>query len=118
MFHQSGGLWLAPDPADREYAQEAEMNMPGFTAEASLRGRASSYRSGGYFRGQSADSQAGTVVPAIPFCGNCDQILDNCARNGGRPRAVCWACATGNCFSGVENPIPPYPWGWGPAPYW
>jgi hypothetical protein len=95
------------------------MNMPGFTAEASLRRSATSYGSSGYLHGQSARSQAGTVVPAIPFCGNCPGILDRCARNGGLPRAVCNACAVGDCFSGVENPIPPYPWGWGPAPnFW
>jgi len=85
------------------------MNAPIFTAEASL------YKSSGYYcGGQSADSHAGTVVPAIPFCGNCDEILDNCARNGGRPRAVCRACAIGDCFSGVENPPPPLPWQWHP----
>ena len=87
------------------------MNMPGFTAEASL------YQSSGYcLHGRTAGSHAGTVVPAIPFCGNCDFILDNCERNGWRPRALCAACATGNCFSGVErppsllNPFPPDPW--------
>lgn len=81
------------------------MNMPGFRAEASL------YRSSSYYcSGQSADSHADTVVPAIPFCGNCDYILDRCARNGGRPRAVCRACAIGNCFSGVEDPTPGNPW--------
>ena len=81
------------------------INMPNFTAEASL------YRSSGSYRsGQSADSRADTVVPAIPFCGNCDYILDRCARNGGRPRAVCRACAIGNCFSGVEDPTPGNPW--------
>lgn len=81
------------------------MNMPGFTATESL------YKSSSYYRrGQSADSHADTVVPAIPFCGNCDEILDRCARNGGRPRAVCRACAIGNCFSGVEDPTPGNPW--------
>ncbi len=86
------------------------MNLPGFTAEASV------YKtSGGHYpSGQSTDSHAGTVVPAIPFCGNCDYILENCARNGGRPRAVCRACAIGNCFSGVENPPPPPPGQWNP----
>lgn len=93
------------------------MNMPGFTADASLHRSTNSYNSGYYHRGQSADTLAGTVVPAIPFCGNCDFILDNCARNGWRPRAVCNACATGNCFSGVEDPTPndpftPDPWRW------
>ena len=88
------------------------MNMPRFTADASLHRSTTSYTSGDYICRQSANSQAGIVVPAIPFCGNCDYILDRCARNGWRPRAVCNACAIGDCFSGVENPIPPYPWGW------
>ena len=76
------------------------MNIPGFTAEASI------YKTGTVYcrADQSADSRANSVVPAIPFCGNCDYILDRCERNGWRPRALCWACATGNCFSGVENP--------------
>ena len=88
------------------------MNMPGFNAEASL------YRSSGhYLGGRSNDSHVDVVVPSIPFCGNCDYILDRCAENGGRPRAVCRACATGNCFSGVEDPTPsdpftPVPWRW------
>jgi hypothetical protein len=77
------------------------MTIPKFTAEQAL------YKSSGYYRhGQPAGSHADTVVPAIPFCGNCDYILDRCARNGFRPRALCWACLTGNCFSGVENPPP------------
>ena len=77
------------------------MSIPRFTGEASL------YRSKSCYRhGTSADSHADIVVPAIPYCGNCDYILDNCARNGFRPRALCWACLTGNCFSGVENPPP------------
>ena len=84
----------------------SKRNLPGFTAEASL-----FKMSGGYCQtGHSADSHAGTVVPAIPFCDNCDEILDRCAENGGRPRAVCRACAIGNCFSGVENPPPRNPW--------
>jgi hypothetical protein len=84
------------------------MNMPGFTAGASLHRSAILY-TGGYLRGWSANLKAGAVVPAIPFCGNCDYILDNCDRNGGYPRAVCYACATGNCFSGVEDPTPSDP---------
>jgi hypothetical protein len=86
------------------------MNMPGFTAEASLY-----TASTGYCRtGQSSGSHANAVVPAIPFCGNCDYILENCERNGYRPRALCLACLTGNCFSGVENPPPRPPWEWNP----
>ena len=70
------------------------MNIPRFTGEASLYPSTSSYRSRGYSRhGQSADSHAHTVVPAIPYCGNCDWILDNCERNGWRPgRYVTRAC--------------------------
>lgn len=79
-----------------------DVKLPGFTAEASVYKRSSDYFSTG-----SADSHAGTVVPAIPFCGNCGYILRNCARNGGRPFALCRACATGNCSTGVENPPPP-----------
>jgi hypothetical protein len=92
------------------------MTMPGFTAEASLRNKATSATNGGHRRGRSVAAQGGTVVPAIPFCGNCDEILDMCAETGGRPWALCRACAIGDCYSGVENPIPPYPWGWGSAP--
>ncbi|MCM3900743.1 MAG: hypothetical protein ND866_03475 [Pyrinomonadaceae bacterium] len=76
------------------------MNMPGFTAEVSLYKLHAGYSVNRRF----ADSHANTVVPAIPFCGNCDEILDRCSQNGGRPRAVCRACAIGDCFSGVEKP--------------
>ena len=82
------------------------MNIPGFTAEASVYRTQRDYLGNGF-----ADSHSGTVIPAIPFCGNCDEILDRCAETGGRPLAVCRACATGNCFSGVEKPpqlIDPY----------
>jgi hypothetical protein len=87
------------------------MTTPGFTAEASL------YASRGYRRHASqAKPYLSEIVPAIPFCGNCDYILDNCERNGWRPRAVCNACAIGDCYSGVEDPTPedpttPNPWG-------
>ena len=59
------------------------MNMPQFTAERSLDAARGRYRSG-----RRAGSRLGTVVPAIPNCANCDYILDRCAANGGRPRAV------------------------------
>ncbi len=75
------------------------MNMPGFTANHSLdaaRGR--------YCSGWSVAGQPGAVIPAIPRCENCDFILDNCVNNGWRPRAVCNACNSGRCDSGVENP--------------
>ena len=77
------------------------MNMPQFTAGLSLYGR-----DGYYHCEQSSGSHANTVIPAIPFCGNCDYILNRCAQNDFRPRALCWACLTGHCFSGVENPPP------------
>jgi len=89
------------------------MSVPKFTAAESV------YRSRGqYYHGPSADSRADIVVPAIPFCGNCDEILDRCAVNGGRPRAVCRACATGNCFSGVEDPTPNDPFTPLPGQWW
>jgi hypothetical protein len=75
------------------------MNIPGFTAEASVYRASSDYFGAGF-----ADSHGGAVIPAIPFCGNCDYILENCDRNGGRPYALCRMCETGNCFSGVERP--------------
>ena len=65
------------------------MNLPGLTAEASL------YRSTNiYSNGPFADSHGDIVVPAIPFCGNCPNILARCIRNGWRPRGLCNACAT------------------------
>ena len=33
-----------------------------------------------------------------------DEVLDRCAENGFRPRAVCRACLIGDCYSGEENP--------------
>jgi hypothetical protein len=80
------------------------MSLPKFTAEESL------YRSRGQYHQQYVNgAQSGAVVPAIPFCGNCDEILDRCAETGGRPRAVCRACAIGDCYSGVEDPTPDDP---------
>jgi hypothetical protein len=75
------------------------MNTPGFTAERSLYAARGRYRSG-----RTVASRSGAVIPAIPACANCDAILDRCAENGGRPRALCNACASGNCYSGEENP--------------
>ena len=75
------------------------MNIPGFTGHASLN-NADSYRT----KSTANDLATGSIVPAIPFCGNCAYILERCARNGWRPRAACNACAIGNCFSGVEHP--------------
>jgi hypothetical protein len=82
------------------------MNIPGFNAESSLAPTM------GIYRGKAADSHADTVVPAIPFCGNCDYILERCEQNGWRPRAVCDACATGYCYDKppMPNPFPdPFP---------
>lgn len=85
------------------------MTLPGFAADASL------YRSDNTYAGAPAAPLVGAageaVVPAIPFCGNCDYILDNCARNGWRPRALCRACLVGDCYSGVEQPPNPDPFG-------
>jgi hypothetical protein len=87
------------------------MSMPGFTAEASVG------RRGNFGTAQRAVRAGATVVPAIPFCDNCYEILERCARNGGRPRAVCNACLEGHCYSGVERPphllqpgLPPHFW--------
>jgi hypothetical protein len=75
--------------------------MPGFTAELAL-SRGEAYRSVGLSPG----SRKSSVVPAIPYCGNCDWILDNCVRTGGRPTALCAACATGNCYGPRQFPPP------------
>ena len=75
------------------------MNIPGFTGEASLHGPRGRYRSGGH-----PATRSGAVVPAIPRCENCDDLLDYCATHGGRPRAACAACAAGVCDSSEENP--------------
>ena len=77
------------------------MNIPGFSAETALYKSRHRYRDG-KFRA----SAGNVVIPSIPACRNCDYILDNCERNGWRPRAVCNACAAGNCYEGVENPPP------------
>ena len=75
------------------------MNMPGFTAEQSLQAVRGRYRSGRPVAGRSD-----AVIPAIPRCENCPDLLDYCAEHGGRPRAACAACATGRCDSSDENP--------------
>lgn len=78
------------------------MNIPRFSATESL------YKSSGqYNHGQPVALRTTIIVPAIPFCGNCDHILDYCALHNGRPRALCNACDVGDCFTGVE--IPPQP---------
>jgi hypothetical protein len=86
------------------------INMPGFTAERSLPATRGRYRS----RKLSA-SRSDAVIPAIPACRNCGYILDRCVRNGWRPRAVCNACADGDCYE--EPPMPdPFPDPFGPLP--
>jgi hypothetical protein len=80
------------------------MNIPGFTAEDSL------YKTSGHYQAgrRAINSPTHMVIPAIPMCRNCDDILDRCAINGGFPRAVCNACAIGYCYD--EPPVPdPFP---------
>ena len=86
------------------------MNMPGYHADASLGRRAGRFR-----RMRAGESAVQSVVPAIPACRNCDAIIDRCLENGMRPRAVCNACLSGNCYSGTEFPPDPpagAPWQW------
>lgn len=75
------------------------MNIPGFSAEASLQPRFSRFRNG-----QPAAEWSDAVIPAIPLCENCEALLERCAENGGKPRAACSACARGDCdFGGDES---------------
>lgn len=73
------------------------MNMPGFTADASLNRSATRYAIGDYNRRQPGHSQANKVIPALPNCHDCDRALDRCEKNGWRPRALCNLCAFGLC---------------------
>jgi hypothetical protein len=75
------------------------MSLPNFTAESSMYASHAQYR-----QSSSAASGAAGVIPAIPACANCDWILDRCEQNGWRPRALCAACAVGNCYE--EPPVP------------
>lgn len=77
------------------------MSLPRFTADWSLKVARGHYRSGRLYT-----SRSGAVIPAIPLCRNCDTILDRCFSNGWRPRALCDACATGNCFDDPPAPDP------------
>lgn len=89
------------------------MKMPEFTAEEALQKPRGRYRSG-----RTAVSNQNAVIPSIPACGNCDGILERCESNGWKPRAVCNACATGNCYDEPPMPDPyPNPWDSGP-PHW
>lgn len=86
------------------------MNLPGFNAEKSLGEPRSSYRSG-----RLSGSYSDAVIPAIPACRNCDYILDQCEKRGWRPRALCNACAVGNCYEDPPTPDP-FPDPFGPLP--
>src|SRR5688572_19913408 len=87
------------------------MSMPGFTAEDSLYKTSGRYQTGR----QAINVSADVIIPAIPKCDNCDYILDRCADNGWRPRAVCNACFYGNCYE--DQPMPnPFPDPFGPLP--
>jgi hypothetical protein len=87
------------------------MNIPGFTADRSLRPARGRYRNSRF----AAQQHSGDVIPALPRCENCDYILENCERNNWRPRALCAACALGNCWD--EPPMPnPYPDPFPPLP--
>ena len=82
------------------------MRIPGFTAEASLCKTSARYQADG----QAINSPIYTIIPAIPNCKNCDDILDMCETTGWRPRALCSACAVGNCFNEPPEPDPfPHP---------
>lgn len=87
------------------------MNMPGFSADASL------YKTSGYYQADRHAINLPTqmIIPAIPMCQNCDWILEQCEIHGWRPRALCHACAVGNCYD--EPPMPnPYPDPFPPLP--
>jgi hypothetical protein len=85
--------------------------MPGFTAEASI------YKTSRHYHAsrRSPSSPTDMITPAIPACRNCDYILDQCELHNWRPRALCNACAVGNCYD--EPPAPdPFPDPFGPLP--
>jgi hypothetical protein len=87
------------------------MNIPGFTADKSLCKTNGHYRAGRH----ALHSPMPTIIPAIPRCENCDYILEQCEKHGWRPRAVCNACAVGNCYeeppmpNPFPDPFPPFP---------
>lgn len=72
------------------------MNIPGFTADASLKRGATQYAGDEYDRGF-ADGQGGKIIPALPNCHDCDRALDRCLQNGWRPAGLCNLCAAGAC---------------------
>jgi hypothetical protein len=86
------------------------MSLPGFTADESLRAASRPYRTA-----RPSASRSGGVIPAIPLCRNCDDILDRCERNGWRPRGLCSLCANHICYE--EPPMPdPFPDPFPPLP--
>jgi len=74
------------------------MNVPGFTADATLTRSTNTDFHGRYSFRKSRDASTGKVVPAIPSCANCDWILANCTGNGWKPATLCNYCAVGNCY--------------------
>lgn len=79
------------------------MNIPGFSAEATL------YRTRGYYHMVATGmTSSGQVVPALPSCGNCDWACDKCVdclRSGGTRAScpgcgVCSHCSRGGCGGG------------------
>jgi hypothetical protein len=78
------------------------MSIPGFDADASLYGRTTN-RTRTSPRAPFSGSQAGVVIPARPYCGNCPGILDRCDQNGWRPAGLCNMCYYGNCYT---HPFP------------
>lgn len=79
------------------------MHMPGYTAERALRSRCR------YAATTNTYSDPNAVVPAIPPCHACDDILELCFRGEARG-AVCRMCATGRCDpEDWRNPPPPFP---------
>ena len=95
--------------------EEIKMNVPGFTAETSLYKTSGRYQALHAALARPAESLSNTVIPAIPACRNCDDILDRCEIHGWRPRAVCNACLFGNCYD--EPPVPdPFPDPFGSLP--
>jgi hypothetical protein len=77
------------------------VTLPGFTAEESLGAARGRYRSG--WPMSSRAGAVGSVVPAIPYCGNCDYILDWCARLHSHA-AICSYCAGGYCWGPYNGP--------------
>ena len=75
------------------------ITLPGFTAERSLHAAHGRYSSAGSIAASTA-----VIIPAIPPCSSCEALLDYCATHGGRPRAACMACLSGNCDPSNDRP--------------